>query len=62
MLYACARGVGAEVEKRYSDIVAEVEQQEESQHTTTLEEAEAFWAQALEDSRRAAEEDGGDEV
>ena len=61
MLSFCASFCGVDVTRRYRDIVAEVEHPQTAQHETTLAEAEAFWEQALEDSRRMVEENGGEE-
>lgn len=60
LIRLCAKGVGVEVETTYSDVVAEVEPQRTTRRETTLAEAEAFWEQALEDSRRMVEENGGE--
>lgn len=62
LIRLCAAGVGFEVEQTYSDIAAEVEHPQTVQHETTLAEAEAFWEQALEDSRRMVEENGGERL
>ena len=62
MLRCCAVSLGAQVDKRYSDIVAEVENPSRAAHETTLEEAEAVWQQALADSRRDAQERMGGET
>lgn len=60
LIRLCAKGVGVEVETTYSDVVAEVESPNMTRRETTLEEAQACWEQALEDSRRMVEENGGE--
>lgn len=60
LIRLCAEGVGFKMERTYSDIVAEVEHPQAVQHETTLAEAEVFWEQALKDSRRMVEENGGE--
>lgn len=61
MLYLCAVSLGQPVEQPFSEIMAEYDKPlSERRHETTLEEAQACWEKALEDSRRAAE--GGGET
>ncbi len=62
MLYACASSLGAQIETRYRDLVAEVEHPDRVVHEATVEEAQACFEKALADSRKAAEENGGEEL
>lgn len=63
MLYLCARSLGQEVERPFSEIMDELDQPISSrrQHETTLAQAQACWEKALADSQKAAEQDGGEE-
>lgn len=61
MLHACATALGAQIKTRYRDLVAEVEHPGKICHEATVEEAQACFEKALADSRRAAEENGGEE-
>lgn len=60
MLMCCANSLGAGVSKSYAELVEEQEQTRTAARTTTLAEAQAAWEKTLEDSRRWAEEDGGE--
>lgn len=61
MLSACARGVGAEVNKNYGELLAEVEKPGKKAYETTLEEAQAAFETAVAESQKAAEQNGGEE-
>lgn len=60
MLSACARGVGVEVTKSYSELLAEVERPAAKSHETTLEEAQVAFEMAVAESQKAAEQNGGE--
>lgn len=55
MLSACARGVGVEVTKSYSELLAEVDKPGKKAHETTLEEAQSAFEKAVAESQKAAE-------
>lgn len=61
MLYACATALGAQIETRYRDLVAEVEHPDKICHEATVEEAQACFEQALADSQKSAQENGGED-
>lgn len=62
MLSACARGVGAEITKSYGELVAEVDAPAQKNRETTLEEAQAAFEKAMADSKKSAEQNGGEET
>lgn len=60
MLSACARGVGVEVTKSYSELLAEVDKPGKKAHETTLEDAQSAFEKAVAESQKAAEQNGGE--